>query len=83
MLRQGLPAASDLPADAIGSSLSEREAVVLRSLATERSLPSVAAELHVSVNTVKTQLRSVYRKLGVSGRREAVEAATQRGLIGG
>jgi LuxR family maltose regulon positive regulatory protein len=82
MLRPGLPLASDLPGDAIGSSLSEREEVVLRSLATERSLPSVAAELHVSVNTVKTQLRSVYRKLGVSGRREAVEAATQRGLIG-
>ncbi|MBD8611313.1 AAA family ATPase [Frigoribacterium sp. CFBP 13729] len=83
MLGPGRSLAGDLPADAIGSSLSEREAVVLRSLATERSLPSVAAELHVSVNTVKTQLRSVYRKLGVSGRREAVEAATQRGLIGG
>jgi LuxR family transcriptional regulator, maltose regulon positive regulatory protein len=33
------------------------------------------------VNTLKTHLRSVYRKLGVSSRRDAVTAARQRGLL--
>jgi LuxR family transcriptional regulator, maltose regulon positive regulatory protein len=35
----------------------------------------------VSVNTVKSHLRSIYRKLGVAGRREAVEAGRRRGLL--
>jgi len=35
----------------------------------------------VSVNTIKTHLRSIYRKLGVSSRRSAVEAARRTGML--
>ncbi|WP_423920218.1 LuxR C-terminal-related transcriptional regulator [Frigoribacterium sp. 2-23] len=82
MLAPGAHLAADLSAEGDGVSLSDREAVVLRRLASDLSLPEVSRELHVSVNTVKTQLRSIYRKLGVSGRREAVDVAHKRGLIG-
>ncbi|MGO2141639.1 MAG: helix-turn-helix transcriptional regulator [Leucobacter sp.] len=37
--------------------------------------------LFVTLNTVKSQLRSVYRKLGASSRDEALRNATSRGLI--
>jgi LuxR family maltose regulon positive regulatory protein len=41
----------------------------------------MAEELVVSVNTVKTQIRSIYAKLGVSTRRGAVAQAQERGLL--
>ena len=41
----------------------------------------IAAELFVSVNTVKTQLGSIYRKLGVTERNEAIARAEQLGLL--
>lgn len=52
--------------------LSEREVVVLRFLPTMMSNAEIAGEMFVSVNTVKTHLKHVYRKLDVSDRREAV-----------
>jgi LuxR family maltose regulon positive regulatory protein len=64
-----------LAVDAAGSlvdSLSERERDVFRQLQTARTLLEIAGELRVSVNTVKTHQRAIYRKLGVSSRREAV-----------
>lgn len=61
--------------------LSERELAVLRYLPSELSLPEIARELYVSPNTVKTQCSAVYRKLGVSGRRAAVQAARERHLL--
>jgi LuxR family maltose regulon positive regulatory protein len=61
--------------------LSEREQVVLRYLPTLMSNPEIAGELFVSVNTVKTHLKSIYRKLGVSHRREAVRRARELRLI--
>jgi LuxR family maltose regulon positive regulatory protein len=60
--------------------LSEREAAVLNYLPTMLSNQEIAAELFVSVNTVKTHLRSIYRKLGTSNRRDAVAAARARQL---
>jgi LuxR family transcriptional regulator, maltose regulon positive regulatory protein len=39
--------------------------------------------LFVSRNTVSSQITSVYRKLGVSSRQEAVDRATALGLLGG
>lgn len=60
--------------------LTEREAVVLRQLAASRSVPQIARDLHVSANTVKSQLRSVYRKLAVRTRDEALARAAQLGL---
>ncbi|UNK72364.1 LuxR C-terminal-related transcriptional regulator [Microbacterium sp. H1-D42] len=64
-----------LASDAAGSLatvLSEREQQVFRQLQTSRTLPEIAHELGVSINTVKTHQRSIYRKLDVSSRREAV-----------
>jgi LuxR family maltose regulon positive regulatory protein len=53
--------------------LSGREREVLAHLEQMMTTDEIAAAMHVSVNTVKTHLRSVYRKLCVSRRREAVE----------
>lgn len=52
--------------------LSEREATVFAQLRTTRTIQEIADALGVSINTVKTHQRAVYRKLGVSSRREAV-----------
>ena len=55
--------------------LTERERTVLRYLASTLSNAEIAAELYVSVTTVKTHQRAVYRKLGATGRRDAVRRA--------
>jgi LuxR family maltose regulon positive regulatory protein len=55
--------------------LSERERDVLRLLPTLLPNTEIASELFVSVNTVKTHVKSIYRKLEVSSRREAVARA--------
>ncbi len=57
--------------------LTERERIILMLLPTMMSNADIAAELFVSVNTVKTHLKSLYRKLGVDGRREAVLVARE------
>lgn len=54
-------------------SLTERELDVFQQLQTARTLTEIAAALHVSINTVKSHQRAIYRKLGVSTRREAVQ----------
>jgi DNA-binding CsgD family transcriptional regulator len=51
--------------------LTERERTILRYLTSALSSAEIATELYLSVNTVKTHQRTVYRKLGVQGRREA------------
>lgn len=61
--------------------LSERELVVLGVLASTDSVETIAAELYVSKNTVKSQLRSVYRKLGVGSRDDALSVASELRLI--
>ncbi|WP_336660166.1 helix-turn-helix transcriptional regulator [Leucobacter sp. USHLN153] len=61
--------------------LSKREALVLIELARGGSIDEIAGELHVSSNTIKTQTRSIYRKLKVSSRSEALERARQMGLL--
>jgi LuxR family maltose regulon positive regulatory protein len=62
--------------------LSEKERMILRYLPTLMSNQEIAGELFVSVNTVKTHLKSIYRKLGASHRREAVLRARELRLIG-
>ncbi len=61
--------------------LSAQERRVLRLLAAGRSNPEIAQELVVSINTVKTQTQSIYRKLNVNSRKEAREVARQLKLL--
>ncbi len=63
------------------SRLTLAELRVLRLLPTHFSLREIAARLHVSANTVKTQAHAVYRKLDVSSRSEAVARAREIGLV--
>jgi LuxR family maltose regulon positive regulatory protein len=63
--------------------LTPAELRVLQLLPTHLSFPEIAAQAFVSPNTVKTQAQAVYRKLGVSSRREAVERARAAGLLDG
>jgi DNA-binding NarL/FixJ family response regulator len=55
--------------------LTAREADVLIGLRQRRSNAQIAADLHVSVETVRTHARHIYRKLGVSSRRELMAPA--------
>lgn len=79
---QTLPPAS-APSDAsqLGEPLSRQEQRVLRLLASGRSNPEIARELIVSVNTIRTQVQSIYRKLGVNNRVAASEAGRQLQLL--
>jgi LuxR family transcriptional regulator, maltose regulon positive regulatory protein len=61
--------------------LTEAEQRVLGLLARGRTNPEIAATLVVSINTVKTQVQSIYRKLGVKSRWEASEAAHRLDLL--
>lgn len=63
-----------------GTSLTRRERVVLSNLSEEVTLEQIATRLFVTRNTVKSQVRSVYRKLGVSSRAEAVAWARRAGI---
>jgi LuxR family transcriptional regulator, maltose regulon positive regulatory protein len=72
-----------LPAGSVGpTSLSSAELRLLPMLATHLSYPEIGERLFVSRHTVKTQAGSIYRKLGVSSRAEAVDAARTIGLLG-
>ncbi|MBV0893940.1 helix-turn-helix transcriptional regulator [Microbacterium sp. NC79] len=61
--------------------LSARELVVLRQLIDDATIEQIAKDLSVSRNTVKSQLRAVYRKLGVNNRAEAVSEARRLHLL--
>ena len=61
--------------------LTDREWTILRYLASTLSNAEIAAELYVSVNTVKTHQRAVYRKLGAANRRDAVLRARAMNLL--
>jgi LuxR family maltose regulon positive regulatory protein len=65
----------------VTAELTPREVQLLRELPSLATIEEIAGSLYVSVNTVKTHLRNVYRKLGVTSRRDAVIAARERGLL--
>jgi DNA-binding NarL/FixJ family response regulator len=69
-------------ADAQGQveTLSPRERLVLAQVQRGLTVAAIAAELYISPNTVKTHLRRLYRKLGVTTREEAIRAARSLGL---
>jgi LuxR family maltose regulon positive regulatory protein len=59
----------------VRSSLTKREIEVLRHLSTDRPISAIAGTLHISINTMKTHLKNLYRKMGVENRTQAVEKA--------
>jgi len=80
--RHGLRGTSYLaPYQTLAGALSERELVVLRALDPAATIEQVARKLFVASNTVKAQLRSIYRKLNVSTRTEALLVAAELGLL--
>ncbi|MFF3893688.1 LuxR C-terminal-related transcriptional regulator [Streptomyces sp. NPDC001812] len=69
------------PVPPVVEELSGRERDVLRRLARMMTTEEIAADLYVSVNTVKTHLKSVYRKLDVNRRADAVRRARDLRLL--
>ena len=61
--------------------LTTRELEVVRHLSTGKPISAISGTLHVSMNTMKTHLRNIYRKLEVDGRENAVVKAKELFLI--
>jgi LuxR family transcriptional regulator, maltose regulon positive regulatory protein len=61
--------------------LTDRELDVVRQLGGDLSVRQIAQGLHVAPSTVRTQIKSIYRKFGVSSRDAAVQEAHARGMI--
>ena len=64
-----------------GEALTSREIDVLKLLAGGRSNKEIGADLFISETTVKSHMRSIFAKLDVMSRTEAIAAANRRGLI--
>jgi LuxR family maltose regulon positive regulatory protein len=75
------PSASDRAAVLTVEPLSEREREVLRHVSGMLSTAEVASQMHISIHTVKSHIRSILRKLAVAHRGEAVRRARQLELI--
>ena len=79
-----LPARAAAPKTAatlVVEPLTEREQEVLRHLSDMLNAPEIASEMNITVNTVKTHLKNIYRKLATARRGEAVRRARQLELI--
>jgi len=61
--------------------LTAREETVLRLLRGPLPLHEIGRELDVSINTIKSHTRAIYRKLGAAGRRDAIQHARQLGIL--
>ena len=73
--------APDRAAPVVVEQLSSRERDVLRHVGEMLDTTDIAAEMYISVHTVKTHLKSIFRKLGASDRREAVRRARQLNML--
>jgi ATP/maltotriose-dependent transcriptional regulator MalT len=73
-----LPARLD---DVMVETLTDRERAVLRALTGAATQREIGADLYLSINTVKGYTKSLYRKLGVATRQDAVQRARKLGLI--
>ena len=69
------------PEGHLDEELTEAEFDVLRLLSSELSTREMAQSHYVATSTIRSQIKSIYRKLGVSSRGEAVDEAHARGLI--
>jgi LuxR family maltose regulon positive regulatory protein len=75
------PAARSDDAEPLREPLTDGELRVLRYLPTNLPAPEIAAELFVSLNTIRTHMRNLYLKLGVHRRSDAVTRARELGLL--
>ncbi len=73
--------ASAPPVNDWGETFTRRERTILRYLATDMSIAEIAEAEFISVNTVKTHVTHVFRKLGVTNRRAAVRESARLGLL--
>ncbi|MCC6438722.1 MAG: AAA family ATPase [Acidimicrobiales bacterium] len=80
-VRHRLGRSRPVEATALVEALSARELAVLHYLPSQLSITEIARELYVSPNTIKTQCAAIYRKLAVSSRHAAVQAARQHRLL--
>jgi len=65
----------------LNEELTERELDVLRLLEGALATQQMADSLYIAPSTVRTHIKSIYRKLGVTSRKEAVQEASAKGLI--
>lgn len=79
--RWSLPVGADVTRPELPEPLTSRELAILRLLALPLSRREIGARLFVSLNTVKTHQRGLYRKLRVTGRTEAVKRGKELGLL--
>jgi DNA-binding CsgD family transcriptional regulator len=66
-------AKSNSRSEKIENALTKREIEILNRLSTGIPISQIAANLHISHNTIKTHLKNVYKKLGAESRADAVE----------
>jgi DNA-binding NarL/FixJ family response regulator len=78
---RGVPSAGDAAGGGPTIPLSARETEVLRRMATGKTNRQLAAELHLSLSSVKTYVQRVIKKLGVSDRTQASVRAVEMGLL--
>jgi LuxR family maltose regulon positive regulatory protein len=77
----GTQAPSPFPSQSLPNPLTQRELQTLRLLATDNSMAEIAAEMVVSINTVRTHAKHIYSKLDVNSRTKAVQRANELGLL--
>src|ERR1017187_3179402 len=74
-------AAAHLAARMNQDNLTERELHVIRRVASGKSNKEIAVELDISEGTIKVHVSHILRKLGVTGRTEAIAVAVKRGIV--
>jgi two-component system NarL family response regulator len=75
------PVAAKLALRVSGAELTDRELVVLRALAKGLNNKSIGRSLFITEATVKAHLKSIFTKLNVLSRTEAIAAAARRGMV--
>jgi len=76
-----LPLAAKLAERVSGVELTQREVTVLRALASGQSNKAIARALFISETTVKAHVKSIFTKLNVLSRTEAIAVAVRRGMV--
>jgi LuxR family maltose regulon positive regulatory protein len=76
-----MPAPGEHTRNAAPESLTRREREVLQGLTQGLSVADIAGELRLSVNTIKTHLKNIYRKLGTNDRSSTARRARQLRLV--